>query len=585
MSLTSVKWYFLLFLILQTILASDFKKDGKSKHKKLKLNVTGVIHTNSLSKDSLLEQGAHKNAETMNTRKETMSFSQLHKFNKKTVYGKNDDGLIEMNPTKADKRSEDENKKSFDESEYFEKSQGRENEENGDFALDHKIFQKSNTKARVDVSNKNEDPEPEELIYDENFQLAHPWENQKEDDLIHYGIKEILLAHSQGIDGANDITTYFKIICYKMTETFGKEEVIHQQPIKILRVAKLFDQNFEKFIVQDSWGLKKNQIVRLKELDYLQKECANKIPHEKREEKFKVLKKAVLRNLLHYYSKVATEDHKVDAIVQAFVPIIWKKFDPLKWEFEGDCYLPHRQDLVKTHYSFCQGWIKITNVTPNPTAVIMGLQAFFIQVGVPCLMIYYQNWRSPTTRGYLAYGEVMNNLCPEPLTIFPTRSTHLNWYNVGTKTASVILLAFLYINMKVDEVEQMKKFRINWQNLAIPRKGMFASRFTNSMAFGLIILSTVTLFYQQSDFGDLLLNFMAMQFIMSFDEDLEEKRKVKLGIATSNDGGRKLLLSYVANGIRDTNQMNSLLNKTSPLIFAMMNLGMFLIYVWVFYCL
>jgi hypothetical protein len=519
----------------------------------------------------------------MNTGKETMSFSQLQKFNKKTVYGKNDDGLIEMNPRKSDKRSEDENNKSFDESKFFEKSQERENEESGDFEVDHKIFHKSNTKARVYVSNKIEDPEAEEIIYDENFQLAQPWENQNAEDLLHYGIKEILLAHSQGICG--DITTYFELICDHMTETFGKDEVKRQHPLKIFRVAKLFDQNFEKFIVQDSWGLEKNQIIPLKELDYLQKECENKISHENREEKFKVLKTAVLRNLLHYYTKVATEDHKVDAIVQAFVPIIWKKFDPLKWEFESDCYLPHREDLVKTHYSFCKGWIKITNVTPNPTAVILGLQAVFIQVGVPCLMIYYQNWRSPTTRGYLDYGEVMNNLCPEPLTIFPTRSPHLNWYNVGTKTASVILLAFLYINMKVDVVEQMKKFRINWQNLAIPKKGMFASRFTNSMAFALIILSTVTLFYQQSDFGDLLLNFMAMQFIMSFDEDLEEKRRVKLGIATSNDGGRKLLLSYVANGIRDTNQMNSFLNKSSPLIFAMMNLFMFVIYVWVFYCL
>ena len=76
-----------------------------------------------------------------------------------------------------------------------------------------------------------------------------------------------------------------------------------------------------------------------------------------------------------------------------------------------------------------------------------------------------------------------------------------------------------------------------------------------------------------------------MSFIISFHRDFSETHKVKHGIATINDGGRKILLSYIASGARDTGGIdeNMASKKIEKLIYflgILISLG----YVWVFNC-
>jgi hypothetical protein len=419
--------------------------------------------------------------------------------------------------------------------------------------------------------------------YDQEFRLPHTWENPLNEDREHYGIEPLIILLTKKAESTH-IHTYFKIICNTLTEMFGKEEVKNQGPHKILRVVELFDENFEEFIKYDSWGLKGNSIIPPEELDYLQQECVQDKSDNKREERFQVLKREVLRNLLEYYKTVATVGNQVDAITQAFVGIIWTKFDIRNRKFESHCYLPHRTNLVKT-YTYCNGWIKLSNVTPNPHAVILGCQAFFIQIAVPVLLFYYTNWRHADNYDYLDQGEVISNLCPEPFTKFAARGPHQNAYNIGTKLTSVIFISHLYAILKKDSAEDWKNFKINWQNHALPKLGLIFGRVKDSAVFGLILLTTVTLFFQDPGYADLALNVLGMQFIMNFSEEMADTHSVQNGIGSTNDGGRKLLLSYIANGIRKPNHVEAILRLTNWFSGFMMTILIWTMYIWVFNCL
>jgi hypothetical protein len=274
-------------------------------------------------------------------------------------------------------------------------------------------------------------------------------------------------------------------------------------------------------------------------------------------EEFKEFKLGVLRNILDYYSERAKNKHKVDAIVQAFVGVINIQYEDQDQNqiWTKQCDLPHRRSPENALQ-----WYK----SPNPGAVGLGLLAFFFQMIIPPAMMHYQLARDPETYVYLSEEEFLHNLCP-----FAFHSV-----GEGTATADIIhaillkltsgaLLWHLHGCLRQAADDEWEIFKINWQCHALPKHGLLWSRVQNTVVFYLVIFTTIILFFQGRNFADMFLNYLAMDFLMNIDDDLAEVHQVPQGIGTLNDSGRKIVLSYIASGVRDTTKMETFFDRFS----------------------
>jgi len=379
-----------------------------------------------------------------------------------------------------------------------------------------------------------------------------------------------------------EIEEYFDIMCTHMKAVFGKDSLEIEGLERILRVVKIYSDNFVEFIKDDNWALMKNKIVKKSVFDELQELVKTEIIEDM--EKFQKLKKGVLQNILRYYSGIK---HEVDACVQSFtwITLVFPKnkcFRP-----EVYCYLPHRAYELKDslrHYT-----------VPNPKAVFLGFLAFALQIGVPIMVIVYHLFINPNTfESYVSgedtdknFGVFWQQFCPSSLYELHKSShpTSEFIYKYSTKFIAAALLFLLNGQLRASAKEECKQFRINWSSYALPKTGLIWSRLQNSMSYALVILTTIVLFFQDPSLQSLVLNCLAMVFLMKVDDELANYNKVNNGIGTTNDNGRKILLSYIASGVRNSDKMESCYNSISTKIGVHIFVQLiFLAYVWTFTC-
>jgi hypothetical protein len=381
-------------------------------------------------------------------------------------------------------------------------------------------------------------------------------------------------------DLKQEIEEYFDIMCTHMKAFYGKNSLEIEGLETILRVVKIYSDDFIEFIIDDRWALLKNKIVKKQVFDEFQYLAKNGIEDM---ETFKKFKKGVLQNILHYYSEVK---HEVDACVQAFTWLILV-FPKNKHLPEKNCYLPHRACELKNsrrHYT-----------VPNPKAVFLASLAFLLQIGVPAMIIVYHLFIHPKTfEPYVSgedidenYGQIMQQFCPSSVYELhsSTRPISEIIYKYSTKVIAWALLFLLNGQLKSGSAEECKQFRTNWSSHALPTTGLIWSRVQNLMSYHLIILTTIVLFFQDPSLQSLVLNCLAMVFLMKVDDELAKYHKVNNGIGTTNDNGRKILMSYIASGVRNSDKIEKFYEwkTTKYTIQFFLHLTLFA-YIWTFTC-
>jgi len=247
--------------------------------------------------------------------------------------------------------------------------------------------------------------------------------------------------------------------------------------------------------------------------------------------------------------------------------------------YQKQCYLPHRYAVLKNspHY-----------IRPNWPAIFLWIQSSLIQIFIPIAMINGYVGHHEESYAPLTHGEVIQKICPVSaydLMFGEGFSTHeINHFWV-IKIAGALSIAFLKAQLLSDAEDEWDNFGMNWSNKALPKLGLIFSRIQNAFVFMLIMVTTVILFLEDPTFTGILLNCVAMQFILQVDDLITGYIKVAMGIATENDAGRKLFLSYIASGIRKDKKMEKFLNL--PFIKSSIQLLrqlLLLFIVWTFMC-
>jgi len=109
-----------------------------------------------------------------------------------------------------------------------------------------------------------------------------------------------------------------------------------------------------------------------------------------------------------------------------------------------------------------------------------------------------------------------------------------------------ILPFFLKRNLK----EELELIETNWQSYAISEFGLKLSYVANSIASILILFDTVQVFFHSPGLIDILLNYVALQFLVNFDEEIAEMFHMTKGKHSEKEQGAELLLDVVQNGRR-----------------------------------
>jgi hypothetical protein len=158
-------------------------------------------------------------------------------------------------------------------------------------------------------------------------------------------------------------------------------------------------------------------------------------------------------------------------------------------------------------------------------------------------------------------------------------------YKLIAKFAGTILFYHLNAVLKTDLIEGFEAMKINWCSYAIPKAGLLATRAVLTVNYTLLLFTTLVLFFQSNDLPDILLNCLAMEFLILFDLDFTKFHKVEHGIATNNDFGRKIFLSYIASGV-DTNSIitENMQQKWVQKTLQIIGWAIACSYIWVFNC-
>jgi len=371
-----------------------------------------------------------------------------------------------------------------------------------------------------------------------------------------------------GEDSAEEIKKYFYIICTHIAGLFGEESVQLERHDRIFKAAETYSEQFAEDMRCDKWTINKKKLKLFsdEEWEKVQDYCTNYLV---KAEQFIKLKQLILTKILDHYGDIA-QAQEVDVITQAWTFLIVKR--PKKWyqwwKWKSECDLPHRHPVQPE-----EGYV--TMYTPNPKAVVLAAGSFLIQIMVPLTIIFHHFLKNK------------NKFCPQGIFDMPYGeiSSPEFYYIYVTKFAALILSYYLNAVLKADFNKGKEIFSKNWTSRALSVKGLFGGRLQNIFSYILVLLTTVVLFFQSNTLPDILLNCIAIAFIISFHRDFGETIKVEHGIAPINDGGRKLFLSYIASGARDTDEIdkNMASKKIDGLIYflgCVVALG----YVWVFDC-
>jgi len=372
-----------------------------------------------------------------------------------------------------------------------------------------------------------------------------------------------------GRHSAEEIKTYFYIICTHMDGLFGEESVELERHDRIFRVAETYSKQFAQDMRLDKWKVNKKKLFTPDEWERVQEYCSKYLDNAEENKSFIKLKQLILTKILDYYGDIA-QAQEVDVITQAWTLLIVKR--PKKWyqlwNWKSECNLPHCHPVQAE-----EGYV--TMYTPNPKAVVLAAGSFLIQMLVPLTIIFHHFLKNK------------NKFCPQGIfdTHYGEMSSSEIYYIHVTKFATLILSYYLNEVLKADFKKGKEIFSKNWTSKALSTKGLFASRLQNVFSYILVLLTTVVLFFQSDTLPDILLNCIAMAFIISFHRDFGETIKVENGIATINDGGRKILLSYIASGARDTEEIDkNMASKHIERLVYFLGCVVALGYVWVFDC-
>lgn len=159
------------------------------------------------------------------------------------------------------------------------------------------------------------------------------------------------------------------------------------------------------------------------------------------------------------------------------------------------------------------------------------------------------------------------------------------YYIYFTKFAATALLYHLNGILRTNHRDELEKFKVNWASYALPTSGLITSRVQNSISYVLVLFTTIFLFFTQSDLTDVVLNYIAMQFIVNFDEELAFYHKVTKGIGSVNDKGKNIYLSYITSGVRKCDDLNKFCDK--EIFITLSKLFSFIcvcLYMWTFTC-
>lgn len=390
----------------------------------------------------------------------------------------------------------------------------------------------------------------------------------------------------------SNLGEFVELISATMKENFGEDPVELEGAQRIRKVAEIFIENFREFILCDKWQLEKiieipkNEKIHeiLQETKtILNSQNINALTTAEKEE-LKNKEKELFKFISKYYSEIVKKKHNVDVYVQACVGLIWtKSTNPGKngW-FEKHCDLPHRHYLRKKSIFKCIG----IEVLPNVKAIFLASFSILIQIIAPLYMIVNALGMDQNTLEVGCGEMAWNNICPNNIFSWDEEVDY-SVVDIFTKLIAALLIYNLNGRLRKNAVEEWKDMIQNWSVYALPISGLIFSRIVHAIVYISILLATGVLFIGENEITFIILNFLKVLFLVEFHKLTPVLHYVTKGIASSNDDGRKLFLSYLASGCRKSPECLSRHGTEGPCINFLgyiANMIMVFGFIWIFTC-
>lgn len=179
-----------------------------------------------------------------------------------------------------------------------------------------------------------------------------------------------------------------------------------------------------------------------------------------------------------------------------------------------------------------------------------------------------------------------NNICPNNIFLWGEEVDY-SVVDIFTKLIASLLIYDLNGRLRKNAVEEWKDMIQNWSAYALPISGLIFSRIVHAIVYILILLATGVLFVGENEITFIILNFLKVLFLVEFHKLTPVLHYVTKGIASPNDDGRKLFLSYLASGCRNSPECLSKYGTEGPCINFLgyiANVIMFFGFIWIFTC-